>query len=49
MHRIRSVGGGHQRTVDKDPTLLTDLERLIEPTSRGDQESPLRWTSKSVR
>jgi len=42
-------GGGRKRTVDKDPTLLADLERLIEPTSRGDPESPLRWTSKSVR
>ena len=47
--RIRRVGGGRKRTVDKDPTLLQDLESLIEPTSRGDPESPLRWTSKSVR
>jgi hypothetical protein len=35
--------------VVKDPTLLADLERLVEPVSRGDPESPLRWTSKSVR
>jgi len=49
LQRIRSVGGGRPRTVAQDPTLLTDLERLIEPTSRGDPESPLRWTSKSVR
>lgn len=47
--RIRRVGGGRKRTVDKDPTLLQDLESLIEPTGRGDPESPLRWTSKSVR
>lgn len=47
--RIRKIGGGRKRTVDKDPTLLQDLEGLIEPTSRGDPESPLRWTSKSVR
>jgi len=47
--RIRRAGGGRKRTVDKDPTLLQDLEGLIEPTSRGDPESPLRWTSKSVR
>jgi len=47
--RIRKAGGGRKRTVDKDPTLLQDLEGLIEPTSRGDPESPLRWTSKSVR
>ena len=32
-----------------DPTLRGDLDRLVEPTSRGDPESPLRWTCKSVR
>ncbi len=32
-----------------DPTLLHDLEALVEPTTRGDPESPLRWTCKSVR
>src|SRR5882724_9518450 len=32
-----------------DPTLLPDLEALVEPTTRGDPESPLRWTCKSVR
>src|SRR6266851_2473720 len=42
-------GGGRKRTIDQDPTLLTDLEQLIEPTTRGDPESPLRWTCKSVR
>jgi hypothetical protein len=47
--RIRRPGGGRKRTVDTDPTLRKDLERLIEPTSRGDPESPLRWTCKSVR
>jgi DNA-binding phage protein len=47
--RVRKAGGGRKRTVDKDPTLLRDLESLIEPTMRGDPESPLRWTSKSVR
>jgi len=47
--RVRKAGGGRKRTIDKDPTLLQDLEGLIEPTSRGDPESPLRWTSKSVR
>ena len=49
MKGVRKPGGGRKRTVDKDPTLLQDLESLIEPTSRGDPESPLRWTSKSVR
>ncbi|MGH2608286.1 MAG: ISAzo13-like element transposase-related protein, partial [Tepidiformaceae bacterium] len=47
--RIRRPGGGRKRTIDQDPTLMTDLEKLIEPTTRGDPESPLRWTCKSVR
>jgi transposase len=47
--RVRRPGGGRKRTVDTDPTLRTDLERLVEPTTRGDPESPLRWTCKSVR
>jgi len=47
--RIRREGGGRKRTVDKDPTLRQDLERLVEPLTRGDPESPLRWTCKSVR
>jgi transposase len=47
--RIRRPGGGRKRTVDQDPTLVTDLEKLIEPTTRGDPQSPLRWTCKSVR
>jgi len=47
--KIRAAGGGRKKSVDKDPTLTPDLESLIEPTSRGDPESPLRWTSKSVR
>jgi len=47
--KIRAPGGGRKKSVDKDLTLTPDLESLIEPTSRGDPESPLRWTSKSVR
>ena len=47
--RIRRPGGGRKRTVLQDPLLREDLERLVEPTSRGDPESPLRWTCKSVR
>lgn len=47
--RSRRAGGGRKKTRDKDPTLVTDLERLVEPTTRGDPESPLRWTCKSVR
>lgn len=48
-HRIRKPGGGRKKTVDKDPTLKGDLERLVDPITRGDPESPLRWTCKSVR
>src|SRR5579872_5820467 len=46
--RIRRAGGGRKKTVITDPTLLDDLVSLVEPTSRGDPESPLRWTLKSV-
>jgi len=47
--RIRREGAGRPRAVERDLTLRQDLERLIEPTTRGDPESPLRWTCKSVR
>src|SRR5437867_3475852 len=47
--RIRRPGGGRKRARAKDPTLGRDLEQLVEPTTRGDPESPLRWTCKSVR
>jgi transposase len=47
--RIRRKGGGRKKTVNKDPSLREDLERLVEPVTRGDPESPLRWTCKSVR
>lgn len=47
--RVRLAGGGRKRTVDTDETLLHDLEQLIEPVTRGDPESALRWTCKSLR
>lgn len=47
--RIRKAGGGRKKTVETDSTLAADLSALIEPTTRGDPESPLRWTCKSVR
>ncbi len=47
--RIRTSGGGRKRITETDPTVLADLERLVEPLTRGDPESPLRWTCKSVR
>jgi hypothetical protein len=46
--RVRQRGGGRQRLQDHDPTLLAALEALVEPTTRGDPMSPLRWTSKST-
>ena len=45
--RIRQVGGGDRPLKDKDPTLLPDLDALVEPATRGDPMSPLRWTCKS--
>src|SRR5204862_5665349 len=47
--RVRRPGAGRKPTILKDPSLLADLEALVEPTTRGDPESPLRWTCKSVR
>jgi transposase len=47
--RIRRQGGGRKKALAKDPSLIQDLERLVEPATRGDPESPLRWTCKSVR
>ena len=46
--RQRKPGGGRQRLTQKDPALLEELDRLINPATRGDPESPLRWTSKST-
>ena len=47
--RVRKPGGGRRPLTEVDPTLLADLERLVEAGSRGDPESLLMWTSKSVR
>jgi Rhodopirellula transposase DDE domain len=47
--RVRRPGAGRKPAIVKDPTLVTDLEALVEPTTRGDPASPLRWTCKSVR
>ena len=46
VHPFAAYG---KKTVNKNPGLLRDLERLIEPVTRGDLESPLRWTGKSLR
>ena len=47
--RVRRPGAGRKRTSESDPTFVDDLERLVEPLSRGDPMSPLRWTCKSIR
>lgn len=44
----RHHGGGRQRLAVKDTQLLSDLDALVEPTSRGDPATPLRWTCKSL-
>ena len=48
-HRIRRQGGGRKALIEQDPTLLEDLDKLVDPTTRGDPTSPLRWTCKSLR
>ena len=45
--KVRRKGGGSPRLATKDPTLLADLERLLEPATMGDPVRPLRWVSKS--
>jgi hypothetical protein len=47
--RIRRSGAGRKSIIERDPKLLVSLDRLIEPDTRGDPESPLRWICKSTR
>ena len=47
--RVRGPGGGRHLAEDGDPTLIRDLEALVEVTTRGDPQSALRWTCKSTR
>ena len=49
VEQIRKNGGGRKKIVDTDKTILKDLEKLLEPSTRGDPESVLRWTCKSTR
>jgi len=46
--RIRRYGGGRKKLAAHDPTLARDLESVVEPDERGDPESSLRWTTKSI-
>ena len=48
-NRVRRSGGGRRRLTDNDPELVRALESLIDSGTRGDPESPLRWTCKSTR
>ncbi len=47
--RVRISGGGRKANAELQPDLRTELEKLVEPLTRGDPESPLRWTIKSTR
>jgi Rhodopirellula transposase DDE domain len=47
--RVRRVGGGRKPLLESDPEILDAIERLVDEDSRGDPESLLRWTAKSVR
>jgi hypothetical protein len=47
--RMRKAGGGRKELTEWEPGLLSALEALVEPTSRGDPENPLRWTCLSTR
>jgi hypothetical protein len=46
--RLRKAGGGRKRLSDTDPQLNEELDRLVAPLTRGDPQSPLRWTCKST-
>jgi transposase len=47
--RVRKKGSGRKKKIVEDPTLLGDLRRLVEPTTRGDPTQPLLWTCRSLR
>jgi transposase len=47
--RIREVGGGRKKKLNQDSRIRVELEKLLEPTTRGEPTSSLRWTTKSLR
>lgn len=47
--RVRKPGAGRKSKIEVNPDLVKALERLVDPATRGDPESPLRWTCKSIR
>jgi transposase len=48
-HRVRKNGGGRKREQDRQPGLLEALDKLVDPYSKGSPETPLKWTTKSIR
>ena len=49
VERVRKPGGGRKSAVEQHPEILDALETLVDPETRGDPMSPLRWTCKSTR
>ena len=49
FNAARKTGGGRKTNTEKQPGLFSELEKLIEPYTRGDPDSPLKWTCKSTR
>jgi hypothetical protein len=49
VERVRHPGGGRKRVSVQTPEILSELEQLVDPLTRGDPQSPLRWTCKSTR
>lgn len=47
--RVRKAGGGRKRVEEQYPSVMRALEKLVAPTTRGEPDSPLRWTCKSTR
>ena len=47
--RVRHAGGGRKRVRKQTPAIVRELEQLVDPLTRGDPQSPLRWTCKSTR
>jgi hypothetical protein len=47
--KVRRTGGGRPSIEETCPEIVSALEALVDPVTRGDPESPLRWTSKSTR
>lgn len=49
IERVRSPGGGRRALSETDTSLVADLQKLVDPATRGDPGSPLLWTSKNTR